>query len=260
VAELKYITNSTYEAGQISFSHRYAAGFSFNLSYWFSKSLDYLSSMTLAGASSQTMAGENDAPQNPFNWNAEHGPSLFDATHRFVASGTWELPFARHSTGVSRALLHGWQLNAITTANSGTPFTVYDSANVSLQPSNPPITGYYASRPDAVSNPNDGPHTLSQWMSRSAFQRLNPITQAGQFGNAGRNIVRGPGLVNVDVSAMKNFRVTEGLTLQFRAESFNVANHPNFGLPVADIASANFGHILQAGPARLMQFGLKCIF
>jgi hypothetical protein len=260
VAKLMYGTNSTYEAGQISFSHRYSEGLSFNLSYWFSKTLDYLSSATLAGASSQTLAGENDLAQNPFNLAAEHGPSLFDARHRFVASGSWELPFARNMHGFSGALLRGWQLNVIVSANSGTPFTVYDSANVALQPSNPPITGYFASRPDLVANPNSGPHQLNEWMSRSAFLRLNPVTQAGQFGNAGRNIVRAPGFADVDVSAMKNFRLTEGVTLQFRAESFNVANHPNFALPVADIASPNFGHILQAGPPRLMQFALKLLY
>lgn len=260
VAALKYITNSSYQAGQISLSHRYSAGFSFNISYWLSKSIDYLSSMTLAGASSQTLAGENDLAQNPFNLNAERGVSLFDATHRFVASGSWELPFAKNSHGISRLLLQGWQLNTIAVLNSGTPFTVYDSANVSLQPSNPPITGYFASRPDAISNPNEGPRTLNQWMSRSAFRRLDPVAEAGQFGNAGRNITRAPGFANFDVSVLKNFQLTEQVRLQFRAESFNVANHANFGLPVADIASSNFGRIIQAGRPRLMQFALKILF
>jgi len=181
-----YGTNSTYEAGQVSLSHRYSTNLSFNVSYWFSKSLDYLSSMTLAGASSQTLAGENDLAQNPFNLNAEHGPSLFDAKHRFVASGSWELPFGKNRRGSTGALIHGWQLNIVASANSGTPFTVYDSANVSLQPSNPPITGYFASRPDVIGDPNSGPHKVSQWMTRAAFLRLNPLTQAGQFENAGR--------------------------------------------------------------------------
>ncbi len=260
VAALKYITNSSYQSGQISLSHRYAAGFSFNVSYWLSKSIDYLSTMTLAGASSQTLAGENDLAQNPFNLNAERGVSLFDATHRFVASGSWELPFARNSRGISRFLLHGWQLNTIAVLNSGTPFTVYDSANVSLQPSNPPITGYFASRPDAVSNPNEGPRTLDQWVSRSSFRRLDPVAEAGKFGNAGRNIARAPGFANFDVSILKSFQLTEKVRLQFRAESFNVANHPNFGLPVADIASGSFGRVIQAGRPRLMQFALKVLF
>lgn len=260
VGMLTYVTNSSYNAGQVSFSHRYAAGFGFNVSYWFSKSLDYLSSATLAGASSQTLAGENDLAQNPFNLAAERGTSLFDATHRFVASGTWQLPFATHSRGLTAAVLRGWQLNTIVAMNSGTPFTVFDSANVSLQPSAPPITGYFASRPDSAGDTERGARTLYQWMPRSAFRRLNPVTEAGNFGNLGRNTERGPAFANVDISLLKDFVISERMRLQFRAESFNVANHPNFGLPIADIASPNFGRIVQAGRSRLMQFALKLLF
>jgi hypothetical protein len=206
------------------------------------------------------LAGENDLAQNPFNLAAEHGASLFDATHRFVASGVWEVPLARNATGITRALLQGWQVNAIASANSGTPFTVYDSTNVALQASSPPLSAYFASRPDLIGNPNQGPRTPSQWISRTPFLRLNPITQAGQFGNAGRNIARGPGFGNVDASLMKHFVISERATLQFRAESFNIANHANFGVPIADLASPNFGRILSAGPARLTQIALKVLF
>jgi len=260
IAELTYGQNSTYQAGQLSFSRQAVHGLGFNVSYWYSKTLDYLSSMNLQGASAKALGGENDLAQNPFDLKAEHGPSLFDARHRFVASGTWEIPFAHGKTGVTGVLLDGWQLNLIAIANSATPFTVYDSANVSLQASAPPISGYFASRPDVISNPNSGPHTVDLWIDPSHFQRLNPSTQAGQFGDAGRNIARGPASVNVDISALKNFRLTERVSLQFRAESFNVANHPNFGLPIADIASTNFGRILSANPPRLTQFALKAIF
>ncbi len=260
VAFLTYGSNSTYESGQISLSHRYAAGFTFNVSYWFSKSLDYLSSININNSSGLGLAGENDLAQNPFDLRAEHGPSLFDATHRFVASGTWELPFARRSSGVTALLFRGWQANTIASANSGTPFTVFDSTNVSLQASSPPLSAYFASRPDVIGNPNAGPHTVEQWISASSFLRLNPKTQAGQFGNAGRNIARGPGASDVDVSLMKNFRMTERTSLQFRAESFNVANHPNFAIPIADLASPNFGRILSAGPSRLTQLALKVLF
>jgi len=97
-------------------------------------------------------------------------------------------------------------------------------------------------------------------MSKTPFQRLNPQTQAGQFGNESRNAVRGPGYADVDLSAMKTFVLAERLHAQFRAESFNVANHANFGLPIADIASTNFGRVLQASPPRLTQFALKILF
>ena len=260
VALLTYGSNSTYESGQISLSHRYAAGFTFNVSYWFSKTLDYLSSININNSSGLGLAGENDLAQNPFDLKAEHGPSLFDAQNRFVASGTWEIPLARNATGLTGTLLRGWQLNAIASAHSGTPFTVFDSTNVSLQASSPPLSAYFASRPNVIGNPNAGPHTVEEWISPASFQRLNPKTQAGQFGNAGRNIARGPDASDVDLSLMKNFRVTERATLQFRAESFNVANHPNFAIPIADLASPNFGRILSAGPARLNQLALKVLF
>ena len=97
-------------------------------------------------------------------------------------------------------------------------------------------------------------------MSRSAFQQLNPVTQAGQFGNAGRNVVRGPGIQNLDLSLLKNFSIRESMRLQFRAECFNVLNHANFGLPENDLQSPAFGQILQAGPPRLLQLALKFLF
>ncbi|RXH57352.1 carboxypeptidase regulatory-like domain-containing protein [Granulicella sibirica] len=260
VGELTYGQNSTYHAAQISLSRNFKHGLGINASYWWSKTLDYLSSMNLQGASAKALSGENDLAQNPFDLKAEHGPSLFDARNRFVASAIYELPFAAHRTGVSKILLDGWQLNTIATANSATPFTVYDSTNVSLQASSPPISGYFASRPNRIGDATKGPHTVNQWISTSDFQRLNPATQAGQFGNSGRNVARGPGFINVDASAVKNFPLHEATYLQFRAEMFNIANHANFGVPVADLASPNFGRILQSGSPRLTQFAAKIIF
>ena len=151
-------------------------------------------------------------------------------------------------------------MNAIATHNSGTPFTVSDSANVALQANSPPISGFPASRPNLIGDPNAGPHTVEQWIGRSAFERLNVQTQAGQFGNAGRNIARGPGFAALDLALVRDFTLASATRLQFRAEAFNVTNHANFGLPVADLNSANFGRILSAGPPRLVQFAAKLIF
>jgi hypothetical protein len=260
VALLSDITNSTYEASQASLSRRYAFGLGFNISYWYSKSLDYLSSMNMAGASSQPLAGANDLAQNPFDLDAEHGPSLFDARNRVVASGSWEARIPAGGPVAVHRVLSGWQVNLIATHNSPTPFTVYDSTNVSLQANSPPISGYPASRPNLIGNPNDGPHTVQEWLSPAAFQRLNPVTQAGQFGNAGRDIARGPAFTDLDASLTRSFRLSETMRLQFRAESFNIANHPNFGLPVADLNSPSFGQILSAASPRLMQFALKLTY
>ncbi len=254
-------SSSTYHALEIAFSRQYSHGLSFLASYWFSKDLDYISTLNVAGSAPTLVAGENDLAQNPFDLRAEHGPSLFDARSRFVFSGTWALPRWQAAPKAAALLANGWQLNTITSISSGTPFTVYDSADVSLQGSAPEITGFYSSRPDLISDPNTGqPHTPNEWVSRAPFLQLNPVTQAGQFGNEGRNVVRGPGIEDVDLSLFKYFAIDESRRVQFRAECFNLLNHPNFGLPENDLESPAFGQILQAGPPRLLQLALKFIF
>jgi hypothetical protein len=260
VGELTYGQNSTYHAAQVSVDRQFDHGFALNVSYWFSKTLDYLSSMNLQGASAKALSGENDLAQNPFNLKAEHGPSIFDARNRLVASAMWAIPFAQHTHGLENRLLDGWELNGIAIANTATPYTVYDSNNVSLQATSPPVSGYFASRPNVVGDPTRGSHKVNEWIDRSVFQRLNPITQAGQFGDAGRNIARGPSFGDIDASVAKTFPFTESFRAQFRAESFNVLNHTNLAVPVADLASPTFGRILQSSPPRLTQFALKFIF
>ena len=254
-------SNSTYHALEVAFSRQYAHGLGFLASYTYSKSLDDISSLNVAGSAPTLVAGENDLAQNPFDLAAEHGPSLFDATQRFVLSGTWTLPKLRTASRAVGFLANGWQFNAIANLSTGTPFTVYDSANVSLQGSTPEISGFYSSRPDLISNPNVGqPHTANEWVSRSPFLQLNPTTQAGQFGNEGRNVARGPGIEDADVSLFKYFNIDETRRVQFRAECFNILNHPNFGLPENDLESPAFGQILQAGSPRLMQLAVKVVF
>lgn len=254
-------SSSTYHALEVAFSRRYSNGLRFLASYWYSKSLDYISSLNVAGSAPTLVAGENDLAQNPFDLAAEHGPSLFDATQRFVLSGTYAIPGLKNGSRVVTALTHGWELNTIASFSTGTPFTVYDSADVSLQGSAPEISGFYSSRPNLIANPNVGqPHTANEWISRAPFQQLNPVTMAGQFGNEGRNVVRGPGIESVDASLFRSFSLNETKRLQFRAECFNVLNHANLGLPENDLESPAFGQILQAGPPRLMQLALKLIF
>ncbi|MDQ2773850.1 MAG: carboxypeptidase regulatory-like domain-containing protein [Acidobacteriota bacterium] len=251
---------STYHALQASFSRQFTRNLSFLASYWWSKSLDYVSSLNLAGSAPTLVAGENDLAQNPSNLRAEHGPSLFDATQRFVFSGTYTLPRWQNARAAGNFIVNGWQLNTIASFSSGTPFTVYDSDNASLQGSSPEITGFYSSRPNVLSDPNAGSHTPDRWVSGSAFQQLTQQNNPGQFGNEGRNAVRGPGVASVDLSLFKNFSVTESKRVQFRAEVFNTLNHPNLGLPVNDLASPDFGQILQAAPPRLIQLALKFLF
>ncbi|HWZ98083.1 MAG TPA: carboxypeptidase regulatory-like domain-containing protein [Candidatus Dormibacteraeota bacterium] len=271
VGEIAGTTNSSYNALQASLKKRFSHGLSFLASYTYSKSIDDVSSFNITGSASQSTAGENDLAQNPFDLGAERGRSMFDARHRFVISYQWNLPFFEKAEGWKRVALGGWQVNGITTFMSGTPFTVYDSAGASLQGGAPEISGFPSDRPNVIGDftkgtcPNPGGQpfqagTPNCWISPDGFQRLDPIAGAGQFGNAGRNIAQGPGFQQWDFSALKNFRITETKTIQFRGELFNIFNHANLGLPVNDMNSSNFGQIQTSQPGRLVQFALKFLF
>lgn len=259
-AYLAGLVNSAYEGLQASLRKNAGHGVSFLASYVYSKSLDGNSSFNMTGGSSQDVAGENDLAQDPFDLEAEYGRSLFDQRQRFVFSYEWVLPTLRSQSAWARQALNGWQLNGILTLATGTPFTVYDSTDVSLEGSAEEITGFSANRPDLISNPNNGPKTAQEWFNIDAFQQLNPTTQAGQFGTAGRNVAQMQGLGQLDFSLFKDFRFTESKALQFRAEFFNLFNRVNFGLPDSDISSPTFGQVESASPPRQIQFALKFLF
>jgi hypothetical protein len=143
---------------------------------------------------------------------------------------------------------------------SGTPFTVFDSNDVAAQGTAPEITGFSAQRPDLVGNPNSGPRAVNAWLNTSAFQRLDPTANAGQFGTERRNVNFGPAYADWDFAALKNFKVTESKQFQFRAELFDVLNRTNFRLPDSDISSPTFNHILEAQAPRQVQFALKFMY
>ena len=258
------IANSSYNALEASLRKRFSYGISFLGSYTWSHAIDDVSSFNIAGSSSIQVAGENDLAQDPRNLAAERGPSLFDARHRFVFSYQWSLPFFQSKQGKAQYVLGGWQLNGIFTAMSGTPFTVFDSQDASLQGSAPEITGFSANRPNLVAgqDQNAGPHKPGAWLNTDAFSRVipDPLSPVQQFGTLGRNTALGPGYTNWDFAVTKNFRLAESKSLQFRAEFFNVLNHTNFHIPNSDISSRTFNQILEAEPPRLVQFALKFLF
>ena len=256
------IANSSYNALEASLRKRFGHGLSFLAAYTLSKSIDDVSSFNITGSASQPVAGENDLAQNPFDIAAERGRSMFDARHRLVLSYQWSVPLWRQPNTWYEHVLGDWQLNGITTFMSGTPFTVFDSSDNSLQGGAPEITGFSANRPNLVGNPNSGPRTPQEWFNVSAFQQLapDPLGRFQVFGDEGRNVVQGPGYVNWDFSAFKNIRVAESKEFQFRAEFFNLFNHANFRLPDSDISSPTFGQIhTDLGP-RVIQLALKFLF
>jgi hypothetical protein len=172
------------------------------------------------------------------------------------------LPTSKNfGNGVVAKLLNGWEMSGIATAQTGQPVSVLTGVNESS-------SGLGTDRPDLVGNPNSGAHTVDRWFNTSAFVLNQPLT----FGNAGRNIVNGPGYVDFDYSFLKNTQLGHGMNLQFRAETFNVFNHPNFGLPNNTLTSPAFGALFQtadvaqnnvglgSGGPRVTQFALKLLF
>ena len=263
VGEIAGISDSSYNALQVSLKKRFARGFSMLASYTLSKTLDDVSSFNITGSASQSVAGENDLAQNPFDVKSEWGRSMFDARHRLVVSYQWDLPWLKHPDNWYGQILGNWQVNGITTLMSNTPFTVYDSSNPSLQGSAPEISGFFSSRPNATGDPNTGScpggaavRTPQCWFNTGAFQHA----ATGQFGNVGRNTMDGPAFQQWDFSAIKTIPIRETVNLQFRAEIFNIFNNVNFELPNNDINSPGFGQIEAAQPGRIVQLALKLQF
>jgi hypothetical protein len=166
--------------------------------------------------------------------------------HRMTLSYVWELPF-KGQGGPIRWVLGGWQTNGILTVQSGLPFSPV------LQTSTTNGTG---SRPDVIGKITY-PHTLQRWFDPSAFGTPASYT----YGNAGRNILFGPGRTNWDAFLFKNFVIREQVRFEFRAEAFNVLNHPQFGLPNQNIGNAQVGTITSiVGNPRQLQLGLRFQF
>jgi hypothetical protein len=263
VGEIAGISDSSYNALQVSLKKRLSHGFSMLASYTLSKTLDDVSSFNITGSASQSVAGENDLAQNPFDVKSEWGRSMFDARQRLVLSYQWNLPWFQHPDNWYGHILGNWQVNGITTLMSNTPFTVYDSSNPSLQGPAPEISGFFSSRPNIVGNPNTGTclgglpvRTAGCWFNTGAFQHA----ATGQFGDVGRNTMDGPAFQQWDFSAIKTIPIHETMNLQFRAEIFNIFNNVNFELPNNDINSPGFGQIVAAQPGRIVQLALKFQF
>ena len=237
--------NSIYHSLQARFEQRLWNGLSVLASYTFSKSIDDAS-----GFFSST--GDSNFPQNSYNLSAERGLSNFDVRSRFTLSYAYDLPIAK-----GHRWLGGWQSFGVLTFQTGRPFTVLllrdiDNSNTGQTT----ILGGSNDRPNIVGNPSAGNQTPAQWFNTAAFA----IPPLGHFGNAGRNILEGPGLQTVNFSIVKNTRVAEQVNMQLRGEFFNLLNHNNFDLPDNYVGSPTFGQIVSAGEPRRIQFAVKFLF
>ena len=247
--------NSNYNSLQVRFEQRLDFGLSMLSAYTWSKSIDNASSFFAS-------AGDPNFPQDSLNTAAERGRSNFDVRHRLSVSYGYDLPFGRGRAlladrGWISSVLTGWQTFGIVTVQSGRPFTVALLSEIDNSNTGRSTLGFGANdRPNVVGNAKPSRRTTDQWFNTSAFA----FPAFGSFGNAGRNILDGPGFQNVNVSLMKTTSLKEGLDLQFRAEAFNLFNHPNFDLPDNFLGSPTFGRILSAQSPRHIQFGLKLLF
>jgi hypothetical protein len=249
ILDIASLFDSTYDGLQTSLTKRVGSGLSFQASYTYSHAIDNDSSAT----GFYTIPGQQTRPQDSSDLAAEKGASAFDMRHRIVLSSVYELPFHRHGSGVRSYVLGGWRLDGIVSAQTGRPFTVYDSGD----PNHGDLVDN--TRPNVLFNPNlpSGQQTPLRWFDTSAFQRITP----GTWGNEVRDSLRTGGVVNFDTGLAKQFSVGHEDNLEFRWEVFNLFNHSDFGVPVNDFNSASFGQVLSTTePERQMQFALKFLF
>ena len=236
--------DSNYHSLQARLQQSFHRGLTALASYTWSKSIDDASSFF-------SSAGDANYPQDSRNTRAERGLSNFDLRHRFSLSYSYDLPLGKGR------LLGGWQTFGIWTFQTGRPFTVALLSDLDNSNTGRSILGFGANdRPNVLRNAELAKPTPERWFDTTAFA----IPPFGSFGNAGRNILTGPGYQNINVSLIKNAMLREGARVQFRVEAFNLLNHANLGLPDIFVGSPSFGSIQSAGSPRRIQFGVKILF
>ncbi|MCC6538199.1 MAG: TonB-dependent receptor [Bryobacterales bacterium] len=236
--------NSTYHGISTRLERRFAQGFNFLAVYTFGRSLDTQSNVDLCDGCGGS--GGSGAIMDARNRRLQYGLSDHHIAQRFVMSGLWELPFAK-----TNKVLGGWALSGIATLASGPPFTLtlnFDNANTGT-----------TNWPNRLARGDSPDPTINRWFDTAAF--AFPAQYA--LGNAGRNILTGPGTVSTDASLQRNFPLPWGerSRVEFRAEAFNLFNTPQFGVPNAVLGNPAFGTI--GGTARSnrqMQLGLRLLW
>ncbi|MFL6353399.1 MAG: TonB-dependent receptor domain-containing protein [Bryobacteraceae bacterium] len=242
--------NSTYHALQLKAEKRLSAGLLFLSAFTYGKSINDQPEICCSGP----------WPQNSYNLRAEKGPSDFDNRFRWVSSFDYELPIGKgkryvNSSRVGDLILGGWHVGGIITLRTGFPF----SPLMDYDPSNTGSNGFLRTDRTADGNLPKDKRSPDLWFDVNAF----PLPTGYTFGNAGKNILNGPGGVTADMSARKIFSLTERWNLEFRAEFFNMFNHPVFAQPdnfITDGPGAAGVITSTVIPQRQIQFSLKLLF
>ncbi len=240
---------SDYDALSAKLTRRFSSGLTYLVSYTWSKSID-------TGSGIRQPSGDTQEAQNDACIQCDRALSAFNAGQRFVTSSLYELPFGKgraflNRGGVTNAVLGNWQLTGILTWQSGFPLNIVDGKNQS----NDFITGI--DRPNATGQTLAGPGNPGEFFNTGAVA-LEPF---GTFGNLGRNVLTGPGIINLDSSLTKSIPIKESRRLEIRFEFFNTLNHPNWGPPDVTVLDAAFGKVTSTRtPMRQLQGSLKFYF
>jgi hypothetical protein len=260
ISQYESVGNSEYNGLWITATKRLSKGLQFNTFYTWAKSMDETSYN-----SPQNIAGSVITPmQDSTNLRADHAPSDFDVRHRFVVSGIYELPFK------GNRVVEGWQFSLINQLQSGNPLTIITTNNATgvTNAMRPNILGPV---PVGIGSAANGNPQYFPSLGCGVTATPNCLFQVVKgFGNLGRNTIVGPGFEDVDLALYKDTRITEKLRAQFRADTFNIFNHPNLAQPnrtVSTAATNTFGQILatrspigDSGSSRQIQLALKLIF
>src|SRR5262249_16885764 len=255
--------DANYHSLQVRFEHRSGGGLTLLNSFTYSHAIDN------GSGSLENPFGNFPAPQNIYNLAAARATSAYDQPLTNTTSLVYQVPvgkgrrFLNSLPAVAEQTLGGWEISAINQAASGQPLTVTYNPAASVQVSGiqQDFRGANNYRPNLIGSPllsNGGPRNGLPYLNAASFQ----VPVGTPFGNAGRNIARGPNFNQLDFAANKSFQLPfENTRLQFRAEFFNLLNHTNFLPPNTNFSSAAaFGKITQAFDARQIQFGLKVSF
>jgi hypothetical protein len=234
---------SDYQSLQSEFKHRGPWGLNLTVAY------------TLSELNDNQQGGLNASRarrQNPRSLEGEYAPSADDQRHRLVVGYVWDIPFGSSLTGITGALLKGWQLSGLGIFNSGSPIFINQDGDT-LNVDSEEIRPNFVAGQDPTLPENE--RTLARWFNTAAFARATTT-----YGTSPRNPVVGPGRKVVDLSLAKVFQAPNGHRVQFRIEAFNGFNWVNWNNPNGTLGNANFGVISSAAAAREMQVSLKYLF
>ncbi|HEX4066921.1 MAG TPA: carboxypeptidase regulatory-like domain-containing protein [Acidobacteriaceae bacterium] len=244
---------SSYEGLSTKLEKHWSNGVSFLAAYGHGRAIDYQDGSALGLCLGGTGCGGGDSPQNSYNLAPQRGPSDNDVAERFSLGGEWALPFGSGRTYLQRgwpsAAAGGWALTGVYQVEKGLPFTPTlptDNANAGN-----------TSWPNRVCNGNISNPTIQAWFNTSCF--VTPPQYV--FGDMGRNVLWGPGVDNLDLSAHREIHLTERTDLELRFEAFNILNHPQFAQPGATVGTPTFGVVTSTSQnARVLQLGARATF